>query len=144
VYTVCAEGQGCSASVGARFRIGAFGFWNLHLHALLTAAGHPPLLASVLAHALLAPLGAEHLLAQLAAGIDRADLVSRVRSLFTVSGAQTTPGGVLGPPGYARYPGGPRPCQPTPGSPDPAKEIGHETLAAGLVEHAVRVVGPGA
>ncbi len=62
-----------TASPGARFRIGAFGFWLAHLRYLLTEAGqdHP----DVLAHALLAPLAAEHLLAQLAAGISRDDLV---------------------------------------------------------------------
>ena len=64
-----------TASVGARFRIGAFGFWHTHLRVLLTEAGHPRGRAGVLAHALLAPLAAEHLLAQLAEGTSRADLV---------------------------------------------------------------------
>jgi AcrR family transcriptional regulator len=64
-----------TASVGARFRIGAFGFWHTHLRVLLTEAGHPGGRAGVLAHALLAPLAAEHLLAQLAEGTSRADLV---------------------------------------------------------------------
>ncbi|MBA2323793.1 MAG: hypothetical protein H0V92_07230 [Pseudonocardiales bacterium] len=38
-------------------------------------AGHPAELAPVLAHALLAPLAAEHLLAQLDSGIPRERLV---------------------------------------------------------------------
>ena len=65
-----------TASQGARFRIGAFGFWHTHLRILLAAAGHSPALATVLAHALLAPLAAEHLIAQLDAGISRDDLVA--------------------------------------------------------------------
>jgi AcrR family transcriptional regulator len=64
-----------TASAGARFRIGAFGFWHAHLRILLTEAGHPPKRAAVLAHALLAPLAAEHLIAQREAGIARKDLV---------------------------------------------------------------------
>lgn len=64
-----------TASPGARFRIGAFRFWHQHLAVLLGEAGEPAARASVLAHALLAPLAAEHLLAQLAAGAQRADLV---------------------------------------------------------------------
>lgn len=64
-----------TASVGARFRIGAFGFWHAHLRILLRKAGHPDPLAGVLAHALLAPLAADHLLAQLAGGTSRTDLV---------------------------------------------------------------------
>lgn len=64
-----------TASAGARFRIGAFGFWHAHLRVLLAAAGQPRVRAGVLAHALLAPLAAEHLLAQLAEGTSRADLV---------------------------------------------------------------------
>lgn len=64
-----------TASSGARFRIGSFGFWHAHLRILLAAAGHRPPLAGVLAHALLAPLAAEHLLAQRASGVPRDDLV---------------------------------------------------------------------
>ncbi|MGQ0576598.1 MAG: TetR/AcrR family transcriptional regulator [Pseudonocardia sp.] len=64
-----------TASIGARFRIGAFWFWHTHLRVLLAEAGHPRPAADVLAHALLAPLAAEHLLAQLATGITRAELV---------------------------------------------------------------------
>lgn len=65
-----------TASVGARFRIGAFGFWHTHLRILLTEAGHESSSTEVLAHALLAPLAAEHLLAQLDAGIGREQLIS--------------------------------------------------------------------
>lgn len=64
-----------TASPGARFRIGAFGFWHAHLRILLTEAGQPPVRAAVLAHALLAPLAAEHVLAQLASGVSLADLI---------------------------------------------------------------------
>jgi AcrR family transcriptional regulator len=64
-----------TASTGARFRLGAFGFWHAHLRILLTDAGHPRPRADVLAHALLAPLAAEHLLAVLASGVPRAEVV---------------------------------------------------------------------
>jgi AcrR family transcriptional regulator len=64
-----------TASPGARFRIGAFRFWQRHLTELLTAAGQPPGRAEVLAHALLAPLAAENVLAQLDAGTGRAELI---------------------------------------------------------------------
>lgn len=64
-----------TASPGARFRIGAFRFWHRHLAVLLGESGLAAVRASVLAHALLAPLAAEHLLAQLAAGARRADVV---------------------------------------------------------------------
>lgn len=64
-----------TASPGARFRIGAFGFWHTHLQVLLVDAGHPPPRATVLAHALLAPLAAEHLMAQGAAGVGPCELV---------------------------------------------------------------------
>lgn len=63
-----------TASPGARYRLGAFGFWHTHLRVLLAEAGHPAATATVLAHALLAPLAAEHLLAQLDAGVSRAEL----------------------------------------------------------------------
>jgi len=67
----------------------------------------------------------------------RADGAVRTPAMpLTATNPTETPGivfrgisGVVGPPGYARYPGAPRPCRPPPGSPDPAKEIGHETLA---------------
>lgn len=64
-----------TASPGARFRIGAFRFWHRHLTILLTAAGEPAVRAEVLAHALLAPLAAEHILAQRETGTDPAELV---------------------------------------------------------------------
>lgn len=57
-----------TASTGARYRIGAYRFWKQHLDILLREAGHQPALASVLAHTLLAPLAADHLLAQLNEG----------------------------------------------------------------------------
>jgi hypothetical protein len=54
-----------TASPGARYRIGAYRFWRQHLDVLLHEAGYQPTLAGVLAHALLAPLAADHLQAQL-------------------------------------------------------------------------------
>jgi AcrR family transcriptional regulator len=54
-----------TASPGARYRIGAYRFWKQHLEILLQQAGHQLALAGVLAHALLAPLAADHLQAQL-------------------------------------------------------------------------------
>jgi AcrR family transcriptional regulator len=47
-----------TASKGARYRIGAYRFWHLHVRILLEAAA-PDADAEVLAHALLAPLAAE-------------------------------------------------------------------------------------
>ena len=65
-----------TASPGARFRLGAFRFWHRHLVVLLEQGGVATASeASVLAHAVLAPLGAEQLVAQLAGGIDRDRLV---------------------------------------------------------------------
>lgn len=49
-----------TASPGARYRIGAYRFWHRHA-ALLLAAARPGLDADAFAHALLAPLAAEHL-----------------------------------------------------------------------------------
>lgn len=49
-----------TASPGARYRIGAYRFWHRHV-ALLLTAGRPGEDADALAHALLAPLSAEHL-----------------------------------------------------------------------------------
>lgn len=57
-----------TASPGARYRIGAYRFWRRHLAVLLTAAGHPAPTAELLAEALLAPLAADQLTAQLAEG----------------------------------------------------------------------------
>lgn len=81
-----------TASAGARFRIGAIGFWHAHLRILLTEAGHPAPRATVLAHALLAPLAAEHLLAQRAAGIACGELVDGlVRHTELVVGGASCP-----------------------------------------------------
>ncbi|WP_436771212.1 TetR/AcrR family transcriptional regulator [Yinghuangia sp. YIM S09857] len=63
-----------TASPGARYRIGAYGFWRRHLAVLLGAAGHPEVRADILATALLAPLAAESLAAQLDAGRVPADI----------------------------------------------------------------------
>jgi AcrR family transcriptional regulator len=49
-----------TASPGARYRIGAYRFWHRHVSLLLSAA-RPDADAEALAHALLAPLAAEHL-----------------------------------------------------------------------------------
>lgn len=49
-----------TASPGARYRIGAYRFWHRHVSLLLSAA-RPGADADALAHALLAPLAAEHL-----------------------------------------------------------------------------------
>jgi AcrR family transcriptional regulator len=49
-----------TASAGARYRIGAYRFWHRHVSLLLSAA-RPGADADALAHALLAPLAAEHL-----------------------------------------------------------------------------------
>jgi AcrR family transcriptional regulator len=57
-----------TASPGARYRIGAYRFWKQHLDILLREAGHQPAAAGLLAHALLAPLAADHLQAQLSDG----------------------------------------------------------------------------
>ncbi|MBV8540526.1 MAG: helix-turn-helix transcriptional regulator [Pseudonocardiales bacterium] len=54
-----------TASPGARYRIGAYRFWRQHLDVLLREAGCRPTPAGILAHALLAPLAADHLQAQL-------------------------------------------------------------------------------
>ncbi|WP_181320170.1 TetR/AcrR family transcriptional regulator [Saccharothrix carnea] len=47
-----------TASPGARYRTGAYRFWHLHVRILLAEA-RPDLDADYLAHALLAPLGAD-------------------------------------------------------------------------------------
>ncbi|SEF14020.1 TetR/AcrR family transcriptional regulator [Jiangella alba] len=49
-----------TASPGARYRIGAYRFWHRHV-TLLLAGARPDGDAEALAHAVLAPLGAEHL-----------------------------------------------------------------------------------
>ncbi|MGA4543010.1 TetR/AcrR family transcriptional regulator [Uniformispora flossi] len=63
-----------TASPGARYRIGAYRFWCHHAAVLLTAAGHPAPRVEILAEALLAPLAAEALTAQLDAGRTPADI----------------------------------------------------------------------
>lgn len=51
-----------TAAPGARYRIGAYRFWHRHMSILLAECGGD---AASLAHAVLAPLGAEHLTATL-------------------------------------------------------------------------------
>ncbi|KAB2342224.1 TetR family transcriptional regulator [Actinomadura rudentiformis] len=66
-----------TASPGARYRIGAYRFWHRHLTLLLDGESDP----EALAHALLASLGAEHLMAVVDdLGADRAR--NAVRALF--------------------------------------------------------------
>lgn len=61
-----------TASPGARYRVGAYRFWHRHVALLLTAA-RPDGDADALAHAVLAPLAAEHLRAVVAQlGAERA------------------------------------------------------------------------
>ncbi|TDD65181.1 TetR/AcrR family transcriptional regulator [Actinomadura darangshiensis] len=52
-----------TASPGARYRIGAYGFWHRHLTILLDQCGDAVPDGEAAAHALLAVLGAEHLTA---------------------------------------------------------------------------------
>ncbi|NKZ06516.1 TetR/AcrR family transcriptional regulator [Actinomadura latina] len=52
-----------TASPGARYRIGAYGFWHRHLMILLDQMGEAVPDGEAAAHALLAVLGAEHLTA---------------------------------------------------------------------------------
>jgi AcrR family transcriptional regulator len=60
-----------TASAGARYRIGAYRFWHRHA-AILLAEARPSGDADALAHALLAPLAADHLRAVVAElGADR-------------------------------------------------------------------------
>jgi AcrR family transcriptional regulator len=54
-----------TASPGARYRIGAYRFWHRHV-AILIAQARPRADADALAHALLAPLAADHLRAVVA------------------------------------------------------------------------------
>lgn len=51
-----------TASPGARYRIGSYRLWHRHV-AILINQGRPDLDADVLAHALLAPLNADHRMA---------------------------------------------------------------------------------
>lgn len=60
-----------TASPGARYRIGAYRFWHRHVAVLVTLS-RPDVDADGLAHALLAPLAAEHLTAAVSElGADR-------------------------------------------------------------------------
>lgn len=68
-----------TASPGARYRIGAYRFWHRHVALLLAAAAPGPGTdADALAHAVLAPLAAEHLHAVVAElGATRARAAAR-------------------------------------------------------------------
>jgi AcrR family transcriptional regulator len=79
-----------TASPGARYRIGAYRFWKQHLDILLQQAGHQPAYAGILAHALLAPLAADHLQAQLNDGATP-DMLNQALSEYA-SAAGFTPG----------------------------------------------------
>ncbi|GII60160.1 hypothetical protein Skr01_02450 [Sphaerisporangium krabiense] len=70
-----------TASPGARYRLGAYRFWHRHLALLLTEAGRGRD-ADYLAHALLAPLGAE-MAAALRGTCDAARTVAGLRELIT-------------------------------------------------------------
>ncbi|MFI0452486.1 TetR/AcrR family transcriptional regulator [Actinomadura sp. 6N118] len=71
-----------TASPGARYRIGAYRFWHRHLTILLAGESDP----EALAHALLASLGAEHLMAVVEdLGAERAR--NAVRVLFLAHAA---------------------------------------------------------
>jgi AcrR family transcriptional regulator len=76
-----------TASPGARYRVGAYRFWHRHV-AILLAEARPGADAEALAHALLAPLSADHLRAVVAElGVDR------VRAaVLDVLDATTNPG----------------------------------------------------
>ncbi|TYB46189.1 TetR/AcrR family transcriptional regulator [Actinomadura chibensis] len=72
-----------TASPGARYRIGAYGFWHRHLTILLDQSVPD---GDGLAHALLAVLGAEHLTAMVeSVGAERAR--AAVHALFSAAGA---------------------------------------------------------
>ncbi|MEU1877166.1 helix-turn-helix domain-containing protein [Streptosporangium sp. NPDC020072] len=70
-----------TASPGARYRIGAYRFWHRHV-AILLAEARPGCDADPLAHALLAPLAAEHMTA-LVAEYGPARARKAVRALVT-------------------------------------------------------------
>ncbi|WP_067794165.1 TetR/AcrR family transcriptional regulator [Actinomadura formosensis] len=70
-----------TASPGARYRIGAYGFWHRHLTILLDQMGEAAPDGEAVAHALLAVLGAEHLTAMVeSVGTERAR--AAVHSIF--------------------------------------------------------------
>lgn len=73
-----------TASPGARYRIGAYGFWHRHLTILLDECGEAVPDGEATAHALLAVLGAEHLTAMVeGVGAERAR--ATVRTFFDVA-----------------------------------------------------------
>ncbi|SFP55618.1 DNA-binding transcriptional regulator, AcrR family [Actinomadura madurae] len=73
-----------TASPGARYRIGAYGFWHRHLTILLDEFGEAVPDGEAMAHALLAVLGAEHLTAMVeGVGAERAR--ATVHAFFNVT-----------------------------------------------------------
>jgi AcrR family transcriptional regulator len=67
-----------TAAPGARYRIGAYRFWHRHV-AVLVGLARPGVDADAVAHALLAPLAAEHLHAVVAEqGDDRVRAAARI------------------------------------------------------------------
>lgn len=81
-------GMSETASPSARYRIGAYRFWRQHLDVLLREAGCRPSRAGVLAHALLAPLAADHLQAQLDDGAT-AEMLSEELSHYAAAAFTT-------------------------------------------------------
>lgn len=75
-----------TASPGARYRIGAYGFWHRHLTILLDQRGDAVPDGEAAAHALLAVLGAEHLTAMVeSVGTERTR--ATVRKFFEMARA---------------------------------------------------------
>jgi AcrR family transcriptional regulator len=75
-----------TATPGARYRLGAYGFWHRHLVILLDQMGDAVRDSEASAHALLAVLGAEHLAAMVeSVGRDRAR--AAVHTVFDVATA---------------------------------------------------------
>ena len=73
-----------TASPGARYRIGAYGFWHRHLVILLDQMGEAVADGEAVAHGLLAVLGAEHLTAMVdSVGRERAR--AAVHTLFNAA-----------------------------------------------------------
>ncbi|NVI89713.1 TetR/AcrR family transcriptional regulator [Actinomadura sp. BRA 177] len=73
-----------TASPGARYRIGAYGFWHRHLTILLDQMGETVPDGEATAHALLAVLGAEHLTAMVE-GVGRERARAAVHTVFQVA-----------------------------------------------------------
>ncbi len=82
-----------TASPGARYRIGSYRFWHRHL-AILLAEARPGADADYLAHALLAPLAAEHVTAVLR----ECDAARVAAGLAVLADALVTDRPPLGPP----------------------------------------------